>query len=56
MFKHCHFFVKLEDLYGRSVIIHEDEDDLGHGNWTDSQTSRSFRCPNWVCINWSYCL
>ena len=33
--KHLH----LEDLYGRSVIVHEDEDDLGKGDHEDSKTT-----------------
>lgn len=39
--KHTYFLknVRLDDLYGRSVIIHADEDDLGKGNWPDSQTT-----------------
>ena len=31
--------VRLEDLWGRSVIIHEDEDDLGKGAFEDSKTT-----------------
>lgn len=31
--------VILEDLWGRSVIVHEDEDDLGKGPFEDSQTT-----------------
>ena len=31
--------VPVEDLFGRSVIIHEDEDDLGRGNHEDSHTT-----------------
>jgi superoxide dismutase, Cu-Zn family len=31
--------VTLEDLWGRSVIIHEDEDDLGSGPFEDSVTT-----------------
>jgi Cu-Zn family superoxide dismutase len=31
--------VSLEDLWGRSVIVHEDEDDLGRGPFEDSQTT-----------------
>lgn len=36
------FFLKgvvLEELYGRSVIIHEDEDDYGRGSYEDSKTT-----------------
>jgi len=36
------FFLKgvvLEELYGRSVIIHEDEDDYGMGTHDDSKTT-----------------
>jgi Cu-Zn family superoxide dismutase len=29
----------IEQLYGRSVIVHEDEDDLGHGSHDDSKTT-----------------
>lgn len=31
--------VTLEDLYGRSVIVHEDEDDYGKGPHEDSKTT-----------------
>jgi Cu-Zn family superoxide dismutase len=31
--------VKLDDIYGRSIIIHADEDDLGRGSWPDSHTT-----------------
>lgn len=31
--------VTLEDLYGRSVIIHADPDDLGKGSYEDSKTT-----------------
>jgi len=31
--------VTLEDLWGRSVIVHEDEDDLGKGPFEDSVTT-----------------
>lgn len=31
--------IYLQDLYGRSVIIHEDEDDLGKGDFEDSHTT-----------------
>jgi Cu-Zn family superoxide dismutase len=31
--------VKVSDLYGRSVIVHEDEDDLGLGYFEDSATT-----------------
>ena len=31
--------VTLEDLWGRSVIVHEDEDDLGKGPFEDSHTT-----------------
>ncbi len=31
--------VTLEDLYGRSVIVHEDEDDYGMGTHEDSKTT-----------------
>jgi len=31
--------VRLEDLWGRSVIVHEDEDDLGKGPFEDSTTT-----------------
>jgi Cu-Zn family superoxide dismutase len=31
--------VTLEELYGRSVIVHEDEDDYGMGNQDDSKTT-----------------
>ncbi len=39
---HISFFLKhvtLEELYGRSVIVHEDEDDYGKGAHEDSQTT-----------------
>ena len=31
--------LQIEELYGRSVIIHEDEDDLGKGPHDDSKTT-----------------
>jgi Cu-Zn family superoxide dismutase len=31
--------VTLADLYGRSIIVHEDRDDLGKGNHDDSKTT-----------------
>jgi len=31
--------VTLEELYGRSVIVHEDEDDYGRGHHEDSKTT-----------------
>lgn len=31
--------VTVEELYGRSIIVHADEDDLGKGNEEDSQTT-----------------
>ena len=31
--------VSLEDLWGRSMIVHEDEDDLGQGMFEDSVTT-----------------
>ncbi len=31
--------VTLDELYGRSVIVHEDEDDYGMGNEDDSKTT-----------------
>jgi len=31
--------ITLEDLWGRSVIVHEDEDDLGKGSFEDSLTT-----------------
>jgi Cu-Zn family superoxide dismutase len=31
--------VVLSDLYGRSMIVHADPDDLGHGNAPDSKTT-----------------
>jgi Cu-Zn family superoxide dismutase len=31
--------VVLEELYGRSVIVHEDEDDYGKGHHEDSKTT-----------------
>lgn len=37
-----HYFLKnvfLEELFGRSVIVHEDEDDYGRGTQEDSQTT-----------------
>ena len=36
------YFLKklhIDDLYGRSVIVHEDEDDLGKGTHEDSKTT-----------------
>ncbi len=40
-FTHSYFLkkVRLEDLYGRSIIVHEDEDDLGKGEHDDSKTT-----------------
>jgi len=31
--------IKIEDLWGRSLIVHEDEDDLGLGEEDDSKTT-----------------
>lgn len=31
--------VSVKDLWGRSIILHEDEDDLGLGSFEDSQTT-----------------
>ena len=31
--------IKVEDLWGRSLIVHEDEDDLGLGEENDSKTT-----------------
>jgi hypothetical protein len=31
--------VSLADLYGRSIIVHEDRDDLGKGPHEDSKTT-----------------
>ena len=31
--------VKPQDLFGRSLIVHEDEDDLGQGDFPDSKTT-----------------
>lgn len=31
--------VKVEELFGRSVIVHEDADDYGKGNFEDSKTT-----------------
>jgi Cu/Zn superoxide dismutase len=31
--------LKVEELYGRSVIVHEDKDDLGQGTHEDSKTT-----------------
>lgn len=31
--------VNVEDLWGRSVIVHEDADDLGRGGFEDSKTT-----------------
>jgi Cu-Zn family superoxide dismutase len=31
--------VKLSDLYGRSMIVHADPDDLGQGSAPDSKTT-----------------
>jgi len=31
--------LQIEELYGRSVIIHEDEDDVGKGQHDDSKTT-----------------
>ena len=31
--------VDLSDLYGRSVVVHADRDDLGHGEFPDSKTT-----------------
>ncbi len=30
---------KVEELWGRTLIVHEDEDDLGHGGHDDSKTT-----------------
>lgn len=39
--KHSYFLkhVKLDDLYGRSLIVHADPDDLGRGDSPDSKTT-----------------
>lgn len=31
--------IKVKDLWGRSIIVHEDEDDLGKGDFEDSKTT-----------------
>jgi len=31
--------ISVKDLWGRSIIIHKDEDDLGKGNFEDSKTT-----------------
>lgn len=31
--------IPAEDLFGRSVIVHDDEDDLGRGDYEDSHTT-----------------
>jgi len=31
--------VRVEDLWGRSLIVHKDEDDLGKGDFPDSGTT-----------------
>jgi Cu-Zn family superoxide dismutase len=41
---HCKISLKtdkflVDDILGRSIIIHEDEDDLGLGNFEDSKTT-----------------
>lgn len=36
------FYIKhisIKDLWGRSIIVHEDEDDLGKGSFEDSKTT-----------------
>jgi Cu-Zn family superoxide dismutase len=40
-FKHTYFLpgVSITDLWGRSIIVHEDEDDLGKGGFEDSKTT-----------------
>jgi len=40
-FKKTYFLkgVGVEELWGRTVIVHEDEDDLGHGGHKDSKTT-----------------
>jgi Cu-Zn family superoxide dismutase len=31
--------LSVKELWGRSIIVHEDEDDLGVGEWEDSKTT-----------------
>jgi len=31
--------IRVKDLWGRSIIVHEDEDDLGKGGFEDSKTT-----------------
>ena len=31
--------VSIQELWGRSIIVHEGEDDLGRGSWEDSHTT-----------------
>ena len=31
--------IKVKDLWGRSIIVHKDEDDLGKGSYEDSKTT-----------------
>jgi len=40
-FKKTYFLddVDIDELYGRTIIVHEDEDDLGHGGHEDSKTT-----------------
>lgn len=40
-FKHTYILkgVRVQDLWGRSAIVHADEDDLGLGNYPDSKTT-----------------
>ena len=38
-YKHFLQGVHIEELWGRSLIVHEDEDDLGKGSYEDSKTT-----------------
>ncbi len=40
-FKKTYFLkgVTVDELWGRTIIVHEDEDDLGHGGHDDSKTT-----------------
>ncbi len=32
-------YLTMDEVLGRSLVVHEDEDDLGRGDWADSSTT-----------------